>query len=68
MAYGIIVGATYAVKVGTRLSPVRILRERDEGGWVGLDENTMREVVITTASVERRFKGQIRPAQKPGKL
>ncbi len=40
------IGATYLVKVGSNLVPVRITREHDAGGWEGTSDKTGKTIRI----------------------
>jgi hypothetical protein len=43
-------GQVYAVKVGGRIQPVRLIGESPYGGWVGRNEQTGREIRIRSAA------------------
>jgi hypothetical protein len=48
------IGAIYSVKVSGKLVPVRIVAESPQGGWIGRNEVTGRDVRIRTARRLRR--------------
>lgn len=54
------VGGVYAAKVSDRIVPLRIDREHANGGWVGTNQNTGKEVRIKSA---QRLRGAWRPAR-----
>ncbi|MCW5982442.1 MAG: hypothetical protein KIT09_30425 [Bryobacteraceae bacterium] len=47
---GVQINATYAVRIAGRLAPVTILRRSPDGGWVGRNERTGREVRVRSAT------------------
>lgn len=44
------IGSVYNVKVSGTVQPVRLSREYQHGGWIGINLNTNREVRIRTAA------------------
>jgi hypothetical protein len=46
----VILGHVYAVKVGGRIQPVRVVAESPYGGWIGRNEQTGREIRIRSAA------------------
>jgi len=56
------VGGTYTAKVSGFVVPVRIESESPNGGWVGINILTHREVRIKTAA---RLRREIDPTAKP---
>jgi hypothetical protein len=62
----VVLGQVYAVKVGGRIQPVRVIAESQCGGWVGRNEQTGREIRIRSAAKLRarleKVDGKWRPA------
>jgi len=48
------VGETYVVKVSGKLAPVRLTAEHHNGGWVGINTATKRDVRLRSAARLRR--------------
>ena len=46
----VVLGQVYAVKVRGRIQPVRLVSESPDGGWVGKNETTGRDIRIRTAA------------------
>ena len=46
----VVLGQVYAVKVSGRIQPVRLIAESSDGGWVGRNEETGREIRIRSAA------------------
>ena len=46
----VVLGQVYAVKVRSRIQPVRLVAESPSGGWVGRNEQTGREIRIRSAA------------------
>ena len=51
---GVIIGKTYVVKVSGKLSPVRVTRTCEFGGWYGTNVRTEREIRIRSAAKLRK--------------
>ncbi len=57
------IGQLYAAKITNKVVPVRITAEHKDGGWVGVNTQTNREVRIKTA---QKLRNKIAPAPGPG--
>ena len=58
------IGGEYAVKVNGRIARVRVTRLHSNGGWMGVNTATGREIRIRTAA-KLRYPWGARPARKP---
>jgi len=54
----VLIGESYYVKVSGLLTPVKIIRESQYGGWEGINEKTRRAVRIKSA---QRLRMRVRP-------
>jgi hypothetical protein len=61
------INTTYLVKVAGNLVPVKITREHDNGGWVGVSRKTGKEIRIKSAQRLRRCLDDVAPVAAKAK-